>query len=163
MPGAGASVFSEFLNYGGLGLLGLLCLVVLGHNAWSLNALVKKAEPRRITAARPLLLAQMGLSLVGLFGVGLGAVYLGQLELEDNRVRTTVVTLDPWDDQVEERYRPRIELPEGTALSRPLSITCAPGHRPAMVRVNFAPYIQHMVETGLKRRETLPLPTLSGG
>ena len=95
MSEAGVSSFSQFLNYGGLGLLAILCLVVLGYNVWSLNGLVAKAEPERISAARPLLLGQMGLSLVGLLAVGAGGIYLDQLKTDRENTRVAQIILDP--------------------------------------------------------------------
>src|SRR4051812_48884993 len=101
MPGLD---ISQWLNAGGLGVLAFLCLVVLGHNAWSLNALVKNADPKRINAARTLLLAQMAISLIGLLTIGAGAIFLDHLKAQD--VRKAEVTLLPWDEDLDARFQP---------------------------------------------------------
>jgi hypothetical protein len=153
-----ASFVSQLLNYGGLGLLALLCLVVLGNNAWSLNQLVKKADTKRINAARPLLLAQMGISLIGLLAIGGGAVWL-----ELSKTSGAIVMLDPpWDARLDQSLLPRIRLPDGRPGSRPIRFNCTPGE-PAMIEIDFEPYITHRCAEGIKARDALRPPTLSGG
>jgi hypothetical protein len=157
MMATDASSVTQLLNYGGLGLLALLCLVVLGNNAWSLNELVKKADAKRINAARPLLLAQMAVSLVGLLAVGGGAVWL-----ELAKTNGGIVLLDPpWDARLDQSQLPRITL-DGRPGSRPIRFNCRPGE-PTMIEIDFEPYINHRCEEGIKNRETLALAPAGGG
>jgi hypothetical protein len=162
MTESGVSSFSQFLNYGGLGLLAILCLVVLGYNVWSLNGLIAKAEPERINAARPLLLGQMGVSLVGLLAVGAGGIYLDRLKVEDSKTRVAQIILDPWDEEIDKDSRPIVSVPGGLGVTRPIRVVCTPGE-PAIVTVNFDRYIRYRIENSIKsQRALLPISASSG-
>lgn len=139
MPGLD---ISQWLNAGGLGVLAFLCLVVLGHNAWSLNSLIRNADPKRIDAARTLLLAQMAISLIGLLMVGGGAIFLDLLKVQDKQDRRAEVTLLPWDEDLDARYQPRVSVNGRTYADRPISVACTPND-PIRIRVNFNPYVLH--------------------
>lgn len=162
MPDGGVSSFTQFLNYGGLGLLAILCLIVLGYNVWSLNGLIAKAEPERINAARPLLLGQMGVSLVGLLAVGAGGIYLDRMKVEDTKTREAQIILDPWDEELDKDSRPMISLPGGAGVTRPIRVVCTPGE-PATVTVNFDRYIRYRIQDSIKnQRALLPIAAASG-
>lgn len=154
MTDGGFASFSQFLNYGGLGLLAILCLVVLGYNVWSLNKLLAKARPERINAARPLLLGQMAISLVGLLAVGAGGIYLDRMKVEDSKIRSAQIILDPWDEEVDEGSRPKIQVPEGVNVARPIRVVCTPGE-PATVTVNFDRYIRYRIDNSMKSQKAL--------
>ena len=162
MAAADPGSLSQFLNYGGLGLLAILCLVVLGYNAWSLNGLVAKAEPKRVLAARPLLLAQMALSLVGLFAVGGGGIYLDQLKrdesrdkMESERERTAQITLEPWDSSLRPDLLPAIEIGGQRWTGRvPIQVACTPG-RPQNVWIGLEAFIRHRAAEGLRAQRFL--------
>lgn len=159
MTEGGFSSFSQFLNYGGLGLLAILCLVVLGYNVWSLNKLLARARPERINAARPLLLGQMGISLVGLLAVGAGGIYLDRMKVEDSKVRSAQIILDPWDEEVDQDSRPMINVPKGATVARPIRVVCTPGE-PATVTVNFDRYIRYRIQNSIaSQRALLPFAT----
>jgi hypothetical protein len=161
MASADPASLSQFLNYGGLGLLAILCIVVLGYNAWSLNSLVAKAAPDRIQAARPLLLGQMGVSLVGLLAVGAGGIYLDRLKVEDNRVRTVEVVLDPWSTNLP--GNPNIRVRGSRSTERPISVPCTPGP-PAVVNIDLQPLIDHRISSSRDVQPILaPLAHASGG
>ena len=148
---------SQFLNYGGLGLLAILCLVVLGYNAWSLNRLVATADPDRISAAKPLLLGQMAISGLGLLAVGSGGIYLDRLKVEDNRIRTAQIIIDPWDNELDERFLPAIRIGQSRLLERPINVICTPG-QPATVTVDFERFIQHRISNSIAaQRALLPI------
>jgi hypothetical protein len=150
--------FAEFLNYGGLGLLAILCLVVLGYNAWSLNRLVAAAAADRITAAKPLLLGQMALSLIGLLAVGGGAIYLDDARRGAAQDRMAQVLLDPWDEGVDAKLRPMIRIAgKEPGSERPLKVLCAAANYPT-VEINMQRYIDHKVEESLwAQRRLLPV------
>jgi predicted membrane metal-binding protein len=161
MPGSNFSFVPELLKYGGLGVLALLCLVVLGQNAWNLNSLVKTANPKRIAAARPLLLAQMAISIFGLLAVGAGAIFLERLRIEDQRVRTATVILEPWDSDLDQRFRP-VVLSGRRPLTSPFEVNCEPGGR-THIAVNFRRYVDHAVSTGFKAWNEIDAPRLTDG
>lgn len=156
--------FAQFLNYGGLGLLAILCLVVLGYNAWSLNGLVVKAEPSRIKAARPLLLAQMALSLVGLLAVGGAGIYLDQIRADDRKERMAQILLDPaWDSGLDEGSRPAIKVGGKGSAERLIQVICTP-EKPTVVEVNFERYIAHRIAVSKQAEDVLlPISALSAG
>jgi hypothetical protein len=147
MAAADPGALSQFLNYGGLGLLAILCLVVLGYNVWSLNALVAKADPKRISAARPLLLGQMAISLIGLLSVGAGGIYLDRMKVEDSRMRTVQVLLDPWDPLADASNLPAISIAGTRLVGRPARVVCTPGE-PTTVYVDFSRYIRTRIQNG---------------
>ncbi len=144
----------QFLNYGGLGLLAIACLVVLGYNVWSLNALIAKAQPQRITAARPLLLAQMGISLVGLFAVGFAAVYLDGVEKNDRKVRIAQVIIDPWDMTLDEKMRPEVKIVGEGTVDRMIEVMCKP-EQSAKVMINLTRFIDHRIEERVRMNRVL--------
>ncbi|HMG47411.1 MAG TPA: hypothetical protein VK614_08130 [Allosphingosinicella sp.] len=154
---------SQFLNYGGLGLLAILCIVVLGYNVWSLNGLVAKAEPDRINAARPLLLGQMAISLIGLLAVGAGGIYLDRMKGEDSRIRSATIFLDPWDDGLDANSLPVIRIAGNRSLDRPINFDCTPG-RPVTVMMNLEPFIRHRVQASMAaQRALLPIGAAGAG
>lgn len=161
-----ASSFSfvpELLKFGGLGVLALLCLVVLGQNAWNLNSLVKQADAKRITAARPLLLTQMSISIFGLLAVGAGAIFLERLSVEDRRDRIATVEVNPWNSELDQRFWPKVLIDE-QRIARPFQVDCRPG-RSTSIRVDFQSYVDNAITTS---RETLndgriDVPRLTGG
>lgn len=161
MQQADVGSLSQFLNYGGLGLLAILCLVVLGYNAWNLNNLIATAPPERVTAARPLLLWQMALSLVGLLMVGAGGIYLERVKAEDNKKRIAQVILDPWDDDLDIKYRPLIEVGgKRPDKIRPIEVLCTSNEFP-IVRINVERYVRHRIESSLMAQNLL-LPPIAG-
>lgn len=155
------SFVSELLKFGGLGVLALLCLVVLGQNAWNLNSLVKTADAKRITAARPLLLAQMSISIFGLLAVAAGAIYLERLRVEDQRVRIATVDLEPWNSEWEESSRP-VVLIGSRRLTRPFEVACEPGGL-TRIAVNFRPYLNRAASNAQANKDVLEAPRLTGG
>lgn len=155
--------FVQFLNHGGLGLLAILCLVVLGYNVWSLNALVAKADPKRISAARPLLLAQMGVSLIGLIAVGLGGIYLENGKQVSARKQMAQVLINPWDGRVAESVRPSVQIGEKAVSQQLVDVLCTPD-KPATVRIDFDPFIEHVLsEARLMQQALPPLTDAVGG
>lgn len=162
MPQTDVGAFSQFLNYGGLGLLAILCLVVLGYNAWSLNALVAKADPRRISAARPLLLGQMALSLVGLLAVGGGGIYLDWMKTEDSKKRMAQILVDPWEDGLEVRHRPIIRIGgKEPGQARPIQVLCSSGEMPT-VQIDVERYVKHRIQNSLMAQSLLAPPPSVG-
>lgn len=162
MAAADPGSLSQFLNYGGLGLLAILCIVVLGYNVWSLNGLVAKADPKRINAARPLLLGQMAISLIGLLSVGAGGVYLDRMKVEDSKTRMAQVILDPWDPEADESALPAISIAGNRSVARPIRVVCAPGE-PTTVTVDFSRYIRRRVQDSIAaQRVMLPIAAASG-
>ena len=160
---------AQFLNYGGLGLLAILCLVVLGYNVWSLNSLVARAEPKKINAAKPLLLSQMGLSLIGLLAVGFGALYLegmkSELEgmkAEAGRTQMAQVILDPWDSSLDPNILPAVMVGNSPLTERPINVVCTPD-RPTTVRVDFGRFIRHKQGEARRMQEVmLPITAAMG-
>ena len=147
--------FAQFLNYGGLGLLAILCLVVLGYNVWSLNALVAKAEPKRITSARPLLLAHMGVSLIGLLAVGFGAIYLESITHEWKRKQRAQVLINPWNGSMAPAVRPAVQIGDKAISQQLVEVLCTP-ETPATVRVDFDPFINHVLSEARAMQQVLP-------
>ncbi|HEY0627132.1 MAG TPA: hypothetical protein VGD10_10410 [Allosphingosinicella sp.] len=150
--------FSQFLNYGGLGLLAILCLVVLGYNAWSLNRLVATSAPAKVNAARPLLLAQMAVSLIGLFVVGAGAVYLENIK--DRQTRMAQIIIDPWERNIDSSFLPDIRLAGKPLIDRPINITCTPGS-PTTVTVDLDRFIAYRISKSIEAQRALPPVALS--
>ena len=157
------SFIPEILKFGGLGVLALLCLIVLGQNAWNLNSLVRQADPKRLAAARPLLLAQMSISIFGLLAVAAGAIYLESLRVEEQRARVATLNLEPWNSDLAEDYRP-VVLNGHERLTHPFDVDCQPGGR-TRIAINFRPYLNHLISIGTINREDpdLPIPRLTGG
>lgn len=154
---------SQFLNYGGLGLLAILCIVVLGYNVWSLNGLVSRADPKRINAARPLLLGQMAISLIGLLSVGAGGIYLDRMKVEDNRVRSAQIFLQPWDDRLDANSLPMIRVGTARFTDQLINFDCTPG-RPVTVMMNFEPFIRRRVQDGMAAQRLMaPLAAAGAG
>lgn len=148
--------FAQFLNYGGLGLLAILCLVILGYNVWNLNSLIARADPKRIAAAKPLLLSQMGVSLVGLLAIGFGAVYLEGMKTEGSRQQMAQVILDPWDSSLDANLLPAVRVGNDVMTKRPISVLCKPGE-PTTVNIDFARFILHK-QSEAKRMQDVLLP-----
>lgn len=157
MAASNFSFIPEILKFGGLGVLALLCLIVLGQNAWNLNSLVKTADAKRIAAARPLLLAQMSISIFGLLAVGAGAIFLERLSVEDRRVRTAALEVLPWSREWDASYRPEVFIGD-ERLARPFRVDCQPGG--TRVEVNFQRYLDYAITNGAENRGTLSRPRL---
>jgi len=155
------AALSQFLNYGGLGLLAILCIVVLGYNAWNLNGLIAKAEPERISAARPLLLGQMAISLIGLLAVGTVGIYIDWMKGEDSRIQSAQIVLDPWDEGLDAGNSPDIRIAGTRTMDRPISVTCTPG-RPITVRMNLEGFIRHRIQASMMAQSAL-LPIGAAG
>lgn len=153
--------FAQFLNYGGLGLLAILCLVVLGYNVWSLNALVAKAEPKRIATARPLLLAQMGVSLLGLLAVGFGALYLEDMKAEGTRKQMAQVLINPWDAKLQADVRPAVQVGDKAFSQQLVDVLCTPD-KPT-VTIDFQRLIDHRLDEARAMKDALPSITAAMG
>lgn len=151
---------SEFLNYGGLGLLAILCVVVLGYNAWSLNRLIATAQAAKVSAARPLLLAQMGVSLIGLLVVGAGAIYLENMKREDSKMRMAQIIIDPWESDIDSKLLPDIRVAGKSLSDRPVLVTCTPGS-PATVMVNLERFLAYRASKSIEAQRALPPLALS--
>ena len=149
-----ATSLSQFLNYGGLGLLAILCVVVLGYNAWNLNALIAKGDPHRIEAARMLLLAQMGISLIGLLALAGGGIYLDGVRRDNARARMAEIMLDPWENGLDEKSRPVIHVSGTENITRPIKVICKPDE-PATVTIDLEGFINHRIQEGNRNREIL--------
>jgi hypothetical protein len=160
MDNPGVGDFSKFLNYGGLGLLAILCLVVLGYNAWSLNRLVATAEPAKVIAARPLLLTQMTVSLIGLLVVGAGAVYLEKIKNDGSKIQSAQIIIDPWEKNIGSGYLPEIRLAGKSLIDRPINVTCTPGS-PTTVTVDLDRFIAYRISKSIEAQRALPALAMS--
>ena len=150
--------FAVFLNYGGLGVLALLCVIVLGYNAKNLNDLVRDGAPEKLVAARPLLLTQMGISLLGLLLAGGAAVYLAIGDQNLKRVQDVQLLLDPWDDPLDAKYRPHIRIGDHDVPPvRLISVPCKAGAATNLI-VDIDPYVRYRVDAGAKNRALLTAP-----
>lgn len=156
--------FADFLKYGPLGLAGLLSVLVLGLNVWKLFGLLSdpNVDAARIGQAKPILYAQMGLSLVLAMLVGGGALYLAGQEYQTKLERRANLLIDPWDAPGRDRLP--VILVGGkpvTGEERPLLIDCT-ADRPMSLRVDLKPYLEYREAEAVRRaaivRQTLERP-----
>jgi hypothetical protein len=165
MPPPDTNSLAAFLNYGGLGLLAILCLVVLGYNVWSLNALVSRADPKRITAAKPLLLTQMGVSLIGMLACGMGGIYLEGMKGEGERARKQMaqILVDPWDGSLDTAVMPAVKIGKEVIKDMPVNVLCTPD-MPTTIKVDMGAFIRYKQGQAKKMQEVmLPLTAAMGG
>jgi hypothetical protein len=155
-----ASFFSTFLNYGGLGVLALVCVIVLGYQARSLDALVKDAPVDRLVGAKPLLQMQMVISVVGLLAVGGAAFYLAVNDQRAKQARHAQLLLDPWPDAIGDAFRPEVDLGDGVAirpLARVVAIPCPLGQT-TNLHVDMEPYVTYRIAAANTNRTLLTPP-----
>ncbi len=156
--------FLGFLKYGGLGLAAMICVIVLFYNAANLNKLVKEAEPERIEKAKPLLLMQMAISLVGLIAVGGGAMVIAYFEIGSRHCAE--ITLDPRDSiqSLTGNGFAEILIDEQPfdRKSRNILISGVSG-RERKININIEPYVLRRLTAAAKADATIiPLSETSG-
>jgi len=154
---------AEFLKYGPLGVAALLSVVVLGWNVWKLYDLLGKADAdvNRLNAAKPLLYAQIGASMIGFLLVGGGAMWLANKDYDTKQVRTAQLLIDPWDAPDAKQF-PVIEVADAARKSdeRLFEIEC-PAGKAVKIEVNLRPYLAFKAEEALKARAALTGPQVS--
>ena len=157
MDANSAGFFSVFLNQGGLGVLALVCVIVLGYNAYNLTKLIKDGTTEQVTAARPLLVMQMGVSLIGLLLAGGAAAYLAIGDQDLKRAHNVQLVLDPWDDPLDAKYRPHIRIGDHDVPPvRLVDVPCTAGVNNLLV--DIAPYVRYRIDAGARNRVLLDAP-----
>ena len=153
-----AGFFAVFLNQGGLGVLALLCVMVLGYNTYNLNNLIKQGTTDQVTAARPLLLTQMGISLIGLLLAGGASFYLAVVDQAAKRVQPVELVLTPWESELDAKYRPQIRIDkQGVVGDQLVGVPCKPGAATNLI-VDLDPYIRYRIDAGARNRVLLDAP-----
>jgi hypothetical protein len=159
--------FVDFLKYGGLGVVALLCVIVLFYNARNLNALVKDADATRVSAARGLLQMQMAISLVGLLVVGGGAMYLAYVEQTTKQDNCAEIVMDP-GEAVNGEGRAQIVIDDAPflgkdgAIPRNIPLSFVRG-KERKININIEPYVVHRLTNALKEQKELIPVAASGG
>ena len=152
---------SSFLNYGGLGVLALVCVVVLGYGFQNLSNLIRNATVDRITAAKPLLQTQLIISFLGLVVVGGAASFLAVRDQDAKNVLPVHLAIYPWETQLDAKFRPLVTV-DGALLNPPQPepiVKCYPG-RESDWRIDLQPYVDYRIQTGLHNSAVLARPTL---
>lgn len=158
----GISAFADFLNYGALGALALICIIVLGLNVWKLYDVVNRASAEKAKAVAPLLRFQMMVCAVGFVLASFAAIYLG---LEQAKAeRHVILAISPREFDVGPDYRPVVKIGgKEMNLSDVAEVACQPR---TMVDIKLDKYINYAVRNrvseGIQNRQAgLTLPSVA--
>ncbi len=145
-----------WLDYGPLGALALISIVVLGVNVWKLYALIGEGNAAKMRAAKPLLFGVMAFSAFGL------AMAMGAFLFYDRGERTvTLVLLPSLHDVTDARYAPEVRMGDkALSLSQLSGFIHAPREagKDVSIHVDYDPYINWRVSqaSGFATRAATP-------
>ena len=163
--GGGIASLASFLNYGALGALALMCIVILGVNVWKLYDVVNRASAEKAKAIAPLLKFQMMVCAVGFAVAGGGALFLGVQEAKAER--HLYLAISPREFDVGPEFMPVVNVGgKPINLSDAAELVCK---QRTMVDIKLDKFINHAVRSrvgeGIQNRQaglTLPAATPEG-
>lgn len=163
--GGGIASLASFLNYGALGALALMCIIILGVNVWKLYDVVNRASAEKARAMAPLLKFQMMVCVVGFAIAGGGALFLGVQEAKAER--RLYLAISPREFGVQPEYMPVVKVGGLTVdLADAADLVCK---QRTVVDIKLDKFINHAVRNrvaeGIENRQaglTLPAATPEG-